>query len=181
MLTKISTLLHKWARGWLVLGLFAAFVIYVALTLPALQKAPGGSIVSLDAQMFYTPDQAYETVGSYGDASRFWIIIYLTWDVVNPILYTLAFSLLISWFFQRSFKPDSKWQRLNLLPFGAGFFDLLENISIVTMLSAYPAGLTAVAWLSTICTLGKIGFLGLSLLLVLIGVFKAALNRFKKH
>lgn len=176
MLTKISTLLHARARGWLILALFAAFVIYVAVTFPALQKAPGGSIVSLDAQLYYPPDQAYATIGSYGEASRFWILIYLTWDVLNPIFYTLFFSLLISWLFQRGFKPESRLQRLNLLPLGAGLFDLLENLSIVTMLSAYPTRLTAVAWLSTICTLGKMSLLGLSLLLVLFGFGKAALK-----
>ena len=181
MLAKISRLFHSWARGWLILALFAAFVVFVAVTLPVLQAAPGGSIVSLDAQFFYTPEEAFSTVGSYGDASRFWIRIYLTWDIVNPILYTLAFSLLISWLFQRSFKPGSKLQKLNVLPVGAGLFDLLENISIVTLLTAYPAQLTIVAWLSTVCTMSKISFLGVSTLLILFGVVRAAMNRFKKQ
>lgn len=181
MLAKISRLFHSWARGWLILALFAAFVLFVAVTLPVLQAAPGGSIVSLDTQFFYTPEEAFSTVGSYGDASRFWIRIYLTWDIVNPILYTLAFSLLISWLFQRSFKPGSKLQKLNVLPVGAGLFDLLENISIVTLLTAYPAQLTVVAWLSTACTMSKISFLGVSTLLILFGVVRAAMNRFKKQ
>jgi len=181
MLAKISRLFHSWARGWLILALFAAFVVFVAVTLPVLQAAPGGSIVSLDAQFFYTPEEAFSTVGSYGDASRFWIRIYLTWDIVNPILYTLAFSLLISWLFQRSFKPGSNLQKLNVLPVGAGLFDLLENISIVTLLAAYPAQLTVVAWLSTVCTMSKTSFLGVSTLLILFGVVRAAMNRFKKQ
>ena len=54
MLSKLSTLFHSWARGWLILALFAAFVLFVAVTLPLLQAAPGSSIVSLDAQFFYT-------------------------------------------------------------------------------------------------------------------------------
>lgn len=181
MLAKISRLFHSWARGWLILALFAAFVVFVAVTLPVLQAAPGGSIVSLDTRFFYTPEEAFSTVGSYGDASRFWIRIYLTWDIANPILYTLAFSLLISWLFQRSFKPGSKLQKLNVLPVGAGLFDLLENISIVTLLTAYPAQLTVVAWLSTVCTMSKISFLGVSTLLILFGVVRAAMNRFKKQ
>ncbi|MFQ6000204.1 MAG: hypothetical protein ACE5LG_00880 [Anaerolineae bacterium] len=181
MLAKISRLFHSWARGWLILALFAAFVVFVAVTLPVLQAAPGGNIVSLDAQFFYTPEEAFSTVGSYGDASRFWIRIYLTWDIVNPILYTLAFSLLISWLFQRSFKPGSNLQKLNVLPLGAGLFDLLENISIVTLLTAYPAQLTVVAWLSTVCTMSKASFLGVSTLLILFGVVRAAMNRFKKQ
>jgi hypothetical protein len=181
MLTKLSTRLHSWARGWLILALFAVFVIYVALTLPALQKAPGGSIVSLDAQLYYPPNQAYATIADYGEASRFWILIYLTWDVGNPLLYVSIFSLLLSWLLQRSFKPASKLQRLNLLPLGAGVFDLLENLSIVTMLAAYPTRLNPIAWLSTACTLGKMSLLGLSLLLIIFGLLKAALNGFRKQ
>lgn len=181
MLAKLSKRFHSWARGWLILALFLAFVVFVAVTLPALQAAPGGSIVSLDSQLFYTPEEAYSTVASYGDASRFWITIYLTWDIVNPILYTLTFSLLISWLFQRSFKPGSMLQRLNVLPVGAGIFDLLENFSIVTLLASYPTKQTAVAWFSTVCTMGKISFLGVSTLLVLVGLVIAAVNRFKKQ
>lgn len=181
MLSKLSRLFHSWTRGWLILALFAAFVAFMAVTLPALQAAPGGSIVSLDAQLFYTPEEAFSTVASYGDAAPFWIRMYLTWDIVNPILYTLAFGLLISWLFQRSFKPGSKLQKLNVLPVGAGLFDLLENISIVILLAVYPAQPTVLAWISTICTVSKISFLGASVLLVLVGLLKAAMNRFKKQ
>lgn len=181
MLSNLSGLLHSWARGWLVLVLFAGFVGFVAVTLPSLQTAPGGNIVSLDAQFFYTPEETFSTVASYGDSGRFWIRIYLTWDVVNPIVYALAFSLLISWLFQRGFKPESKLQMLNVLPLGAGLFDLLENISIVTMLAVYPAQPEVIAWLSTVCTMSKMSLLGVSTLLILVGLVKATINRFKKR
>jgi len=181
MLSKLSRLFHYWARGWLILALFTAFVVYVTVTLPVLQAAPGGNIESLDAQFFYTPEKAFSTVASYGGAARFWTIIYLTWDIVNPVLYTLAFCLFISWLFQRSFKPESKLQKLNVLPVGAGLFDLLENIAIVTLLTAYPSQPVVVAWLSTVCTMIKVSFLGMSMLLILIGLVKAAMNRFKKQ
>jgi len=181
MLSKLSRLLHSWARGWLILALIAAFVIFEAITLPRLQAAPGGNIVSLDQQLFYTPEQAFVTVGAYGEARRFWIPVYLTWDVANPILYTLIFSLLISWLFRRDFQAESRLQKLNLLPLGAGLGDLLENTCIVTLLAVYPAQPAVVAWLSTICTVGKMGFLSVSTLLILAGLVAAAVNGFKKQ
>jgi len=180
MLSKLSRLFYSWARGWLILALFVVFVVFEAVTLPLLQAAPGSSIVSLDAQFFYTPEKAFSILASYGDAGRFWIRIYLTWDIVNPILYTLTFSLIISWIFQRSIKPGSKLHKLNVLPVGAGLFDLLENICIVTLLTVYPAQPAVVAWLSTVCTISKMSFLGMSTLLILVGLVKAAMNRFKK-
>ena len=181
MLSKLSSLLHSWARGWLILALVAAFVIFEVITLPRLQATPAGNIVSLDAQLFYTPEQAFATVAAYGEARHFWIPIYLTWDVVNPVLYTLIFGLLISWLFRRGFKPESRLQRLNVLPVGAGVCDLLENICIVTLLAVYPAQPAVVAWLSTICTVGKMGFLSVSTLLILAGLVAAAVNGFKKQ
>jgi hypothetical protein len=68
-----------------------------------------------------------------------------------------------------------------VVPVGAGLFDLLENFSIVILLLAYPAQYTVVAWLSTVCTMSKIILLGVSILLILIGVVGAALKRFKKQ
>jgi hypothetical protein len=158
-----------------------AFVVYFAVTLPASQAAPGGNIEALDAQFFYTPEKAFSTVASYGDSARFWTRIYLTWDIVNPILYTLAFSLLISWLFQRSFKPEGKLQKLNVLPAGAGLFDVLENIGIVTLLTLHPTQPVVMSWLSTVCTMIKVSFLGVSTLLILTGLVEAAMNRFKKQ
>ena len=181
MLSKFSRLFHNWARGWLILVLFVALVIYIVGTLPILQAAPGGNITSLDAQFFYTPEQAFSTIASYGDSAHLWKYLYLTWDILTPILYTLAFSLSISWLFQRGFKKESKFQALNLVPAGAGMFDLLENISIVTLLSVHPAQPVGIAWFSTICTMIKVSLLGASVLLILVGAIKAAINKFQKQ
>jgi len=64
---------------------------------------------------------------------------------------------------------------------GAGLFDLLENVCIVTLLTVHPAQPAIVAWLSTICTMSKMSFLGLSTLLILAALVKAATNRFRKQ
>jgi len=172
MLSRLSRHLYSWTRGWLILALIAGFVIFEVITLPRLQAAPGGNIVSLDAQLFYTPERAFATVAAYDDARRFWIPIYLTWDVANPIFYTLIFGLLISWLFRRCQLSES-WHLLNLLPVGAGLCDLVENLCIVTLLAVYPAQPAAVAWLSTICTVSKMSFLGVSTLLILVGLVAA--------
>lgn len=181
MFQSISRRLHSWARVWRILALFAAFVLYIMITFPALQAAPGGSIVSLDAQLFYTPDQAYATVGSYAEAAGFWMLMYLTWDVVTPLLYSLGFGLLISWLYQRTFDPHSKWQRLNLVPIGAGLFDLLENLSIVILLWAYPSQLSAVAWVATFFTMSKMSLLLASVLLAIIGLIAYGMKRIRRQ
>jgi hypothetical protein len=181
MLVRISHRLDRWARGWLVLALIVAFVAFEAVTLPMLRRAPGGDIVSLDARFFYTPQEAFSTIGSYAAARPFWIRVYLTWDIVNPVLYTLIFALALSWIFQRAFDAGSQIQRMNLLPLGAGLLDLLENACIVALFAIYPAHADIVAWLATVSTMGKVSLLCLSTLLILLGMIKLAADAIAKR
>ena len=77
--------------------------------------------------------------------------LHLTWDFIIPILGFLFVGLFISWLLQRSFRPGSKLQKLNLLALGS-VFDLLENICLISMMVGYPARPVVVAWLKTIFT-----------------------------
>lgn len=177
MLPEVSTFFRHYARGWLILVLLVGFVLFEAATLPWLQRAPGGSIAPLDARFFYTPEEALSVARGYGDARRFWIGAYLTWDMANPVFYTLILVLAISWLFREGVAPESWTQRLNLVPIGAGVCDVLENLAIVSLLTAYPARLRGIAWLSTALTISKFCFLGASLALVVLGASRAAITR----
>jgi hypothetical protein len=175
MLSRISDRFHTWAKGWLILSLIAAFVLLVNLPL----ADPTLISMSLDGQFAYTPEQAFSAVASYGDNGRIQMIWIHLGDFILIILYTLMFCLSISWLFQRGFKPDNRMQRLNLVPVLGGIFDVMENIWIITMIRVYPAQPTVVAWLSTISTLGKY-IMGIPIVLLLvIGLVKAAMNRFR--
>jgi hypothetical protein len=183
MLSKLSDRLHVWARGWLILAIFAVIVLFLGATESLFQvfsyPALAGK-VSLDAQFFYTPETAFAAVASYGDAGRARMIwIHLIWDFIFPVLYTAFLSLFMSWLFQRGFKPGSKLRKLNVLAIAGGSFDLLENIGIVTMILVYPAQPAVVAWLSTVFTMGKWSLGVVIILLLLIGLVKAAMNRFR--
>jgi hypothetical protein len=177
--------LKKYTKGWLILALLALEVLFNAIILPnaqAILETASGGTGPIDLQFFYTPEKAYTMVAAYGDAGRAtYRTIELTIDILYPIVYTLFFSLLITWLFQRGFAADSKLQRLNVVPFGALLFDLLENTSIVAMLSLYPSTPTILAWLATIFTMLKWGFAGASILLVVAGLVMATRNRFKKQ
>lgn len=177
MLASLSSHLSRRANGRAILTLLVGFVVFEFITLPILRRFPGGNIEPLDARFFYTPDEAFSTIASYADVRSIWIGVYLTWDIVNPILYTLLFVLLISWIFQRGFAPASKIHRWNMLPFGAGLFDLLENASMVTMLAIFPSQPSLLAWLATAFTMSKVAVLGISALLVLLGAIRAVANR----
>jgi hypothetical protein len=183
MLSKLSDRLHAWAKGWLILSTFAVIVLFLGVTEALFQIFSDPALagkVSLDALFFYTPETAFAAVASYGDAGRARMIwIHLIWDFIFPVLYTLFLSLFMSWLFQRGFKPGSKLRKLNVLAIAGGSFDLLENIGIVTMILVYPAQPAVVAWLSTVFTMGKWSLGVVIILLLLIGLVKAAMNRFR--
>lgn len=182
MLTYFSSTLQKTAKGWLIILLFLLDSLFMGVFLPALsarREVLSPSVGSIDLLFFYTPPKVYGMVAAYGEQGR---AIYrtgeLTTDILYPIVYTLFLSLLISWSFQRAFAAESKLQRLNLVPIGAWFFDLLENLGIVSMLSIYPSTPAALAWVTTVFTTIKWLFAGASMLLALSG---GAIVLLKKH
>ena len=121
-------------------------------------------------------------VESYGETGRAaYRTFELTGDIIYPIIYTLFFSLGITWLFQRGFAPNSGMQKYNVVPFGAWFFDLLENLGIVSMLSVFPSTPAALAWVTAIFTVVKWLFAGASGVLLLTGLVKAAMHGFKKQ
>jgi hypothetical protein len=185
MLDRLSETLKKYANGWLILLFLVGEVFFNAMILPNRQaklEAVSGGVGPIDLQFFYTPEKVYSMVAAYGDTGRgSYRTFELTGDILYPIVYTLLFSLLITWLFQRGFTADSEMQKLNVVPFGAWLFDLLENLSIVTMLSIYPSTPALLARMAAIFTLLKWLFAGACILLVLVGLAMALKNRFKKQ
>jgi len=185
MLTKLSNTLRKYANGWLVLVFLAGEILFNAVLLPAQSAkiaAGSGGLGPIDLQLFYTPDKVYGMIEAYGEETRAsYRLFEMTGDIIYPIVYTLFFSLFITWSFQRGFPSNSGMHKYNVVPFGSWFFDLLENICIVTMISIYPSTPAALAWLSTSFTLIKWLFAGATIILMLTGLVKAALNGFRKQ
>ncbi len=184
MLNKLSGALPRFAKGWLVLVLFILDIVFMMFIMPiagALLQGDAGGVGPMDLQLFYSPATAFRMIASYGDYGR---IMYrnveLSLDIIYPIIYTLAYSLMITYFFQRAFDTNSNIQRLNLLPFGAWLFDLLENMGIVTLLSVYPAQPMAVAALTGIFTSVKWFFAFASILAVLVGLGGLIIRKLKK-
>mgnify|MGYP001131228375 CR=1 FL=1 len=175
MLQKISMKVRKWANEWLVLSLIVAFVLFVNLPIgdPVLISK------SLDGRIGYTPEQAFSAIASYGESGRTQMVWIHLGDFILILLYTSMFSLSISWLFKRGFEIDNKIHLLNLVPLFGGLFDVMENIWILILLLIYPMKSIIIGWLSTVSTTGKY-ILGIPIIIViLIGFFKAAANRFK--
>lgn len=184
MFEKISSKFHAWAKGWLVIVLVLLDMFFMGFIMPligGLMKSGTGLEQPLDLMFFATPDKIFAMIERYAGNRIFYRNIELTLDIIYPIIYTFAFGLLISWLFQRGFQPGHKIQKWNVVPVFAWFFDLLENIGIVTLLSVWPSQPVALAWLTMILTTVKWFFAFLSFGLIFLGLARAAMNSFKKQ
>jgi hypothetical protein len=186
MLNTISQKFHAWTTGWRVFILFLADALMAGYIMPLaggiMALAANNSVMPLDLMFFYTPDRAFEMIERYGEAGRsVYLRIELTADIIYPIIYTLFFGLLLSWLFQRGFRSDSKMQKWNVMPVGSLFFDLLENVGIVSMLSMYPSIPSFMAWITMLFGSLKWAFFLSTVGLLLVGLVKAAMNRFRKQ
>ncbi len=185
MLNRISENFYKWNKGWLIFVLFLLDGFFAGFLLPLIQgmmQGGSGGIQPLDLMVFATPEKIFDMIRKYGQYGRpFYRNVELTVDIVYPIVYLFFFGLLISWLFQRGFAPGSSIRKFNIMPLGAWFFDLLENICIVILVSVYPSQPVILAWLLVIFTTVKWLFAGLSILLILIGLIMGLKNGFKKQ
>jgi hypothetical protein len=177
-LSKISDFFYFWAKGWLILALAVALVVFITTTLPIAQSA-SGDVVGLDTLFFYSPEEAFSTISSYTPTGRSILhIFYLTVDVINPILYSSFLIILISWLLKSCPNLTNSMKKLNILPIGAIIFDLLENISIVTLFTIYPDQSRTMAWLATIGTTSKYIFIYTSFGIIILGTILVILHKF---
>ncbi len=183
MLHNISEKFYKWANGWVVLILVALDMFFAGFVMPfigGLMQDGTGQIQPLDLMLFATPDKTFAMIERYGDSGRvFYRNVELTADIAYPIVYFFAFSLLISWLFKRGVSPASNLRKWNIVTLGAFVFDLLENATIVTLLSIFPSQPVILGWLLFIFTAIKWLFAGVSILLILLGLVLAIKNKFK--
>jgi hypothetical protein len=186
MLNTISEKFHSATTGWRVIILFIANTLMMGYIMPLasalMALAANNSVMPLDLMFFFTPEKAFAMMDKYGEAGRaLYMKIELTADIIYPIIYTLFYALLISWLFQRAFSSNHSMQKWNVMPVGAWFFDLFENIGIISMIAVYPSKPAAMAWITMIFGSLKWAFALISIGLVVVGLVKAAINGFKKQ
>jgi hypothetical protein len=185
MLKKLSERFYSWSKGWLILILFLLDGFFAGFLLPLIQgmmQGGQGGVQPLDLMVFTSPAKIFGMIETYGEYGRpLYRNVELTVDIVYPIVYLFFFGLLLSWLFERGFSSSSSIRKWNILPLGAWFFDLLENTTIVILLSIFPSQPTGLAWLLILFTHIKWLFAGASIVLILVGLVMALKNGFKKQ
>jgi len=142
----------------------AAFLIFCALTLPALNTemmAVSDGLGTPDRRLFYDREQLFALAEVFGaEGRRAYIASRLRIDVALPIGYMLVLSSWMGCLRGRVTRPG---QWLNLLPVAAMTADLVEGLAVSMVMAAYPVrdGLWSMA--AMVATPMKWGFVLLSL------------------
>jgi hypothetical protein len=124
------------------------------LSNPELVKLSGREGL-LDLMPYYSSQKAFAALSHYGPTGRDLYMRFLAADFVFIPIYSLGFALLMTRTARAVCMESASSLWLNLLPFGIGIFDSIENLSILTMLSLYPNTSMMIGTLSGIATLCK--------------------------
>jgi hypothetical protein len=140
---------HFAMRGRNILLFFGLYVLMIALVMnwgaTKITALAGKPLQPLDLYFSYTPAHAYALIGEYGEAARnFYALFEMTADVAYPLIYTLLLCTLIGHAWKIVIEEKFRYAVLIFVPFLTLFFDLCENICIVSLLKNYP---TPVDWL----------------------------------
>ncbi len=181
LLEAVSDRLIEVTTGPRILVLLTLVAVYaIAVMGPAyrrietLSEGPG----PLDFLIVYTPEQAYERIAAYGHQGRqYYATIALTLDTIFPIASAALFSLMLAYVFHRAFRGGRLLQRALVVPPAAMLADFLENISIVTMLLAYPRRLDPLALLASAFSTVKWTAIAAQATLVVIGLVAWLIRR----
>jgi hypothetical protein len=157
------------------------YILFGFVIMPGLGRLTGGHADGpgpIDLMFAYKPAEVFARIAAYGADGRIaYAISSLTVDVIYPVTYTLAFSLLITVLARRVLSAGHGLRRLNVLPFCIFFFDMLENASLVTLLMSYPTQWNELAWAASSFTTIKWSLAGLTILWA-IGLFFAMVTKF---
>jgi len=179
---KVSNFFHARAKTKAILWpILLIIILFVILKILSVYFPESMSTVSLDDPVFYTPEEIYNILETWGENQRnleLWF--HITWDFLLPISVFFILGISISWLYQRAIKPESKWQKLNLIAF-AVVFDLFENLFLVILIINYPNHLIIIAWIKSIVTISKYLLIIPIALIILIGIIKAGKNKFKNQ
>jgi hypothetical protein len=170
---RLSVLLERISKSWVVVLALLIFAVFVALVLPVQARKSeqyAGDAGSPDTSFFYTAKDLYETAERYGEAGRRdYVQARFTFDLIWPLVYTLFLCTAISWVTGRVFRVGSLWRRANLVPLFGAMFDFLENLSAALVMIRYPGETPVAAVAAGIFTVVKWVLVGGSFVLLLSG------------
>jgi len=93
----------------------------------------------LDVQMNLNSQSIYSFLTNIGELGRYYYgLNEATFDMLFPIAYSLAYSLLLIQLLKTTDLINTKLKYVALLPFLLALVDVIENLHIVTLIYSFP-------------------------------------------
>lgn len=153
---RLADRLDRWSSVGTIALAVALYALYLAYVMPAQSlesQAYAGNWGGPDRHFFYTPDELYAQIATWGETGRRQYISFrLGLDIGFALAYT-AFLITVTGVALRKAWPGIAQRRclllLALIPMSC---DLLENALGIGMVRAFPARFDALAWFATSIT-----------------------------
>ena len=138
---KFSDRLYELVSNKVLIAAVVIFVVFVAVANPLAAKYMDSltdGAPSPDTSFFYEAQDIFDMAEAYGEEGRRgYILMRFTFDLAFPMLY-LFFLVAASTKLLSHFPRNSRLRFLNLLPFLAAGFDIMENIFAAVVMAKYP-------------------------------------------
>ncbi|MFN8672480.1 MAG: hypothetical protein U0457_10445 [Candidatus Sericytochromatia bacterium] len=93
----------------------------------------------LDFLTYYNSNTAYSLLENLTQEGRkTYLNLLIFFDFIFPMVYSISFSSLILLILKNTLKKENKLNILAITPIFIGFFDILENLSIINMILNFP-------------------------------------------
>lgn len=183
-MTKLSIFFYRISTGWVALAGLILFLGFSMLTLPSqsaqvesYSKGLGGP----DTSLIYSGERLVQMAEVYGEGGRAaFLNARWSFDLAFPFIFTFFFITSVSFLFKKGISDPSRLTIVNLIPLAGLIFDLAENTATSVVIASYPRIGTWGQLAAPIFTPVKWFFVGLSMLLVVIGVVKRIFKARKK-
>ncbi|MEW6981717.1 hypothetical protein AAD001_03575 [Colwelliaceae bacterium 6471] len=152
MLIKLMAAQQKWATPKVLIILTIVYFIFPLYLLPMI--LPEGR--PLDLHLYYSADEAFKLIASYGEENRkAYIVGSATIDILYPLCYSTFLGLVLTFFITRIYGSHDKINYLRVFPYTILVADIFENLSIISLLSQYPFENRTLAFVASLLTSTK--------------------------
>ncbi len=151
-MNTISTWLHRCSSPItiiLAILLYGIFLFFVMVPESETVATFAGDWGSPDGHWFYTPDELYRELSTWGDSGRaHYVAFRLGLDPVWALVYTLFLVTITSVALRNAFEPKDRRLQLNTVALVPMLADLTENGLGILLVVNFPDRLDALAWIT---------------------------------
>jgi len=149
---KLSAWLHRFSSAvtiTLAIVLYGVFLFFVMVPESETVATFAGDWGSPDGHWFYTPDELYREISTWGDAGRaHYVDFRLGLDPVWAFAYTAFLVTITSVALRNAYGPDDRRRQLNVVALIPMLADLGENALGIILISGYPDRFESLAWVT---------------------------------